>query len=177
MRLSPPAPGSFWRQVLSDNNGGSGALVDGVRIPSGYEVGVGLYALNHNEAYFPDAWAFRPERFLPPEDRDPPSASSGLGSKSNTAAFAPFLLGPRTCPARSMAYLEMSLFVARLLWDLDFVAAGSEQGQGRKGLGWGRDREDEFQLWDIFSADKHGPVLRFAKTQGARCAGGAGGAV
>ncbi len=69
-----------------------------------------------------------------------------------------------------MAYLEMSLFFAYLLWDLDFAAVGDEQGQGRKGLGWGRAREEEFQLWDIFSADKHGPVLRFAKRGMIHCA-------
>ncbi len=48
MRLSPPAPGSFWRQALP-KNGDGGTLIDGVPVPSGCEVGVGIYALNHNE--------------------------------------------------------------------------------------------------------------------------------
>ena len=59
MRLSPPAAGFFWRETT-----GSGALIDGVLVPAGYDVGVGIYALHHNQRYFPDSYAFRPECFL-----------------------------------------------------------------------------------------------------------------
>jgi cytochrome P450 len=184
MRLSPPAPGSFWRETT-----GSGAFIDGVFVPAGYEVGVGIYALHHNPRYFSDPYAFRPERFLlveTPEQRrctiSPNAPSSSIptsqGSSPETlssndvpgahpdagSAFAPFLLGPRTCPARSLAYLEMSLLIARIIWSLDFRIVGHD-GQGEAGASWGEERESEFRLWDIFSAVQRGPLLQFKKRE------------
>jgi cytochrome P450 len=182
MRLSPPAPGSFWRETT-----GSGAFIDGVLVPAGYDVGVGIYALHHAQRYFPDPYAFRPERFLPVETSEQrrcttsPNApsksmptsqrSSCEMSPSNNAqgahpdacsAFAPFLLGPRTCPAKGLAYLEMSLLIARILWSLDFRVVGYH-GQGEVGASWGEGGESEFRLWDTFSAVQRGPLLQFKK--------------
>ena len=163
MRLSPAAPGSFWRSNVS-----SDVLVSGVRIPSGYEVGVGIYALHHNSDHFPDAWNFRPERFLESHGELGNGDESRPTSLSAGAAFAPFLLGPRACPARSLAYLQISLLIAHVIWRMDFQSAGAE-GQGRPELGWGRDKEDEFQLWDVFSANKEGPMLRFRQRSAISC--------
>ncbi|KAL9638472.1 MAG: hypothetical protein Q9164_001533 [Protoblastenia rupestris] len=146
MRLSPPAPGAFWREVTADT------LIDGVKIRKGCEVAVGLYAVHHN--FFEDAWTFQPERFLSTETK-------GATSKSKTA-FSPFLLGARACVARELAYSQMTLALARIIWSLDFQLVGTV-GQGKKGDGWGRERENEFQIRDIFASDKKGPMLRFKK--------------
>ena len=149
MRLSPPAPGAFWREVTADT------LIDGVKIRKGCEVAVGLYAVHHN--YFEDAWTFQPERFLS-------TTTNGATSKSKTA-FSPFLLGARGCVARELAYSQMTLALARIVWSLDFQLVGTV-GQGKKGDGWGRERENEFQIRDIFASDKKGPMLRFKKRKG-----------
>ena len=75
--------------------------------------------------------------------------------------FAPFLIGPRSCVAKPFAYLEMSLAIARLVWSLDFIAADST-GEGKPGCGiLGRERKEEFQIVDMFSSSKEGPVLKF----------------
>lgn len=63
-----------------------------------------------------------------------------------------------------MAYLEASLVVAKTLWFLDFEPApgkSGELGAGAPGKVAGRERPEEFQLYDIFSATHNGPNLVF----------------
>lgn len=63
-----------------------------------------------------------------------------------------------------MAYLELSLALARLVWAFDMRLAPGEAGrvgEGRKGMGYGREREHEFQLQDIFVSEKKGPIAEF----------------
>jgi cytochrome P450 len=142
LRLAPAAPGSLWREVCE-----GGISVDRDFIPAGRDVGVCTYAIHHNEDYFPDSFAFRPERFL------------GDGT-TNTNAFAPFSMGPRSCLALPLAYLELQLAVARLIFMMDFEAVNN-QGGGSLELGYGRQKPEEFQIWDMFSSNKTGPLLRF----------------
>lgn len=63
-----------------------------------------------------------------------------------------------------MAYLEMSLTVAKTMWYFDFEkapGAAGELGSGRQGAAGGRDRPDEYQLYDRFMAEHEGPNLKF----------------
>lgn len=143
LRLAPAAPGALWREVCA-----GGITIDDQDIPAGKDVAVCTYALHHNESYFPDSFAFRPERFL-----------DGSGC-DNISAFAPFSLGPRSCLAKPLAYLELSLALARLVYMMDFEAVNAV-GEGGPRMGAGRERLEEFQIVDMFSSNKKGPVLRF----------------
>ena len=88
------------------------------------------------------------------------------GGTEQPSAFAPFLLGPRSCLAKPLAYLEMSLALAMILWMMDFEAVDG-RGEGRPGSGVvGRERREEFQIVDMFSSSKEGPVLRFRRRGG-----------
>ena len=78
----------------------------------------------------------------------------------SNGAFAPFSLGPRSCLAKPLAYLELSLALARIMWLMEFEAVDST-GEGGEGRGRGRERKEEFQVVDMFSSNKDGPVLRF----------------
>lgn len=49
LRMSPPIPGTLWRQASPGNGEGSSFIVDGHIIPKGTYVGVNTYALHHNE--------------------------------------------------------------------------------------------------------------------------------
>ena len=83
------------------------------------------------------------------------------GGTEKPPTFAPFLIGPRSCVAKPFAYLEMSLAIARLVWSLDFIVADNT-GEGKPGCGiMGRERKEEFQIVDMFSSSKEGPVLKF----------------
>ena len=91
-----------------------------------------------------------------------PSLHTPSGISAPTA-FAPFLLGPRSCVAKPFAYLEMSLALARLIYCLDFRAADAT-GEGVPGSGvMGRERKEEFHIVDMFGSSKEGPVLEFKK--------------
>ncbi|KAI0902840.1 cytochrome P450 [Ustulina deusta] len=148
LRMSPPVPGTLWRSQDPDDN--QPLVINGHVIPKGTLFGVSSYALHHNEAFFPDSFAYKPERWLEP--RTP-------GKKSAYDAFAAFSTGPRSCAGKTMAYLESSLILAKTLWYFDFEAAPSTLGE--IGAAKGRERAGEFHLEDIFTTRHDGPYLVF----------------
>lgn len=157
LRMSPPVPGTLWRQQVAGSDRESGPLIiNGLIIPPGTHIGVNTYALQHNEEYFPEPFTFRPERFL---------EGSEQAGKLVRDAFAPFSLGVRGCMGKSMAYLEASLVLAKTLWHFDFVQAPSDKGALGESIYWkvrGRDdRTNEYQTNDIFGAAHDGPCLIF----------------
>ncbi|KAI0880464.1 cytochrome P450 [Annulohypoxylon maeteangense] len=167
MRVAPPTTATPWREddVYSATRPRSDSpwVVDGHVIPPGVAVGVSPYSMLHNEAYFPDPFAFRPERWLDGED-----GKDGAFNEETRAimrrAFVPFALGDRACAGKAMAYLETSLTIAKTLWYFDFETAPTSAGKvggGTPGRTDGRDRVDEYQLYDIFTADHDGPNVIF----------------
>ena len=155
LRLSPPLSGAPWRVVRA-----GGALIDGQLVPAGTTVGACVYALHHGAA-FAAPWRFAPERWI----AGPGNPQSAVEEAAR--AWAPFLVGPRMCAARNMAMAELMLAVAHIVFCLEFrVAEGEEgrRGEGRLGMGVGRERDDEFQLYSHFvTVAKEGPVLQFRK--------------
>ncbi|KAG8162311.1 hypothetical protein KVR01_008076 [Diaporthe batatas] len=166
MRMSPPFVGTFWREPYSPHH--EQFVVDGYVIPPGTIVGVSPYSVMHNEEYFPEPFAFRPERWLESymEDggTDEPSPQIEHHVSMMRAAFAPFALGETGCLGKAMAYQEMSLVVARTLWYFDFERAPGEAGklgEGEPGRTDGRGRKEEYQLFDLAVSDHVGPNLVF----------------
>ncbi|CAJ2513104.1 Uu.00g012230.m01.CDS01 [Anthostomella pinea] len=149
LRMSPPVPGTLWRQQLPQD-GDAPWVVDGHVIPPGTQVGVSHYALHHNEEYFPDPFSFKPERWLPADE------VSKEPSAANRAAFVAFSLGARGCAGKAMAYLEVGLVSAKTLWYFDFEPA-SEYGA----LGRDTNEMGEFLLHDVFTSSHDGPYLTF----------------
>jgi cytochrome P450 len=157
LRMSPSSIGTLWRQqdLALPSQVGKPFFVDGHVIPPGTMVGLSPYSLLHNEKYFPGPFVFQPERHLHGEK----------GSEGNDMrAFAPFSVGSRSCGGRAVAYLEASLAVAKTLWYFDFERAPGEVGnlgEGGPGLGKGRERKNEFQVYDVVTAQHKGPNLVF----------------
>jgi cytochrome P450 len=114
LRVSPPAPGTLWREV--PENSRQHVVVDGHVIPDGTAVGVNIYAIHHNEQYFPDAATFRPERWITSETPDISGTMRGL----QQIAFTPFSIGTRGCMGKGLAYMEIGLIAAKTLWNFDF---------------------------------------------------------
>jgi len=77
--------------------------------------GTPILALNGHvgtqEANFADAKAFRPERWL--------EAAQPHDGKHNTRAFMPFGAGPRFCPGRQLAMLQITMVTAMLCRDFE----------------------------------------------------------
>lgn len=156
MRLSPPIPGILPREVLP-----GGLHVDGFHLPAGTDLGVPIYALHHSEEHFPDPWSFKPSRWIAGRD-DATVLVSEEDVRNARAAFCPFGYGRTNCVGKQLAYQEMALTIARLAWSYEWrVEAGSTAGEGRAGLGWGRERKGEFQLWDKFISSTEGPMVEF----------------
>lgn len=157
LRISTPVPGTLWREASSEL-GSKPLIIDGHVVPAGTQVGVNTYTLHHNEEYFPDPYAFKPERWLPSET---PEAQR----KTMNAAFSPFSIGDRGCAGKPMAYLESSLVIAKTLWYFDFrpvAGALGCVGGGTPGKRGGRGRVDEYQLYDVIAGQHDGPNLIFS---------------
>ncbi|KAK1731959.1 hypothetical protein CaCOL14_009127 [Colletotrichum acutatum] len=108
LRLYPPVPTGLPRTVPA-----GGATVRGEFLPGKTTVAVHQWAMYHNEANFKNPFLFHPERFL----GDPEYASD------RREAFQPFHIGPRSCLGRNLAYVEMRIMLARMLWNFDLVLA------------------------------------------------------
>lgn len=157
LRMSPPGPGTLWRELSGTDTSGDPLIIDGQVIPHGVQVGINMYAHHHNPQYFPEPFTFKPERWL--ESHTPASKI-----KLMQDVFNPFSLGTRNCPGRAMAYQEASLVLAKTIWNFDFEFAAGDLGRvgaGNKNLGNGRERDDEFQLYDIVTSTHDGPNLIF----------------
>ncbi|KAF2963726.1 hypothetical protein GQX73_g9841 [Xylaria multiplex] len=146
LRMSPPVPGILWREGYADRQP---FMVDGHIIPPGVVVGVNIHSVHYNEEYFPEPFAFRPERWL--DD-----------SKTMGDAFMPFSTGPRGCAGKAMAYLELSLVVAKTLWYFDFESAPHGPGQTQSDE---RVKTQVFKLLDNFTASHDGPYLVFKQRE------------
>ncbi|TGJ84918.1 hypothetical protein E0Z10_g3840 [Xylaria hypoxylon] len=157
MRMSPPAPGTLWRELSPKDTSTEPWIVDGHIIPPGVQVGVNTYATHHNEEIFPDSFEFKPECWN----------NSNLSQDQKAlmnAAFQPFSIGTRSCAGKAMAYLQSSIALAKTIWYFDFQAASGNLGKlggGSPSLGKGREREGEYQLYEILSSTHDGPNLVF----------------
>jgi cytochrome P450 len=113
MRIKPVAP-SLTLQALRDTD------VADIRVPGGTLVFLAMRSDSLREAYFKAATSFDPQRWLEPDDA--PSASS-----ANRVSM-PFGAGPRVCPGRHLAMLEMKMALATLIGRFDIEKVGTPGG-------------------------------------------------
>ena len=154
LRMSPPVGAILPRIVLS-----GGLQVLGHTIPPGTMVGCPIYALHHHGTFVPDPFCYNPSRWIAGELNVTSTTLEALHS-----VFNPFSIGPRGCIGKSMAYMELMLTLARLLWGYDMKLATGDLGrigEGAPGKGGGRERKGEFQMEDIFVSSKNGPFALF----------------
>ena len=110
MRLKPVAPLNAM-EPLEDIE------VDGYRIPKGTIIMMLTRRIAVDDARFGHAAEFDPERWLKSEaERDCPH---------DTTAFVPFGSGPRFCPGRNLALLEIRTVLAMLCRNFEVTLADS----------------------------------------------------
>jgi cytochrome P450/nitrite reductase/ring-hydroxylating ferredoxin subunit len=108
MRLRPVAP-----LMLFEAN--HDTMVGDIPVPKGQWVTLLTRPPAVDRAHFADPEQFRPERWL--------EESSGVGPHE-PSAHMPFGSGPRICPGRSLALLEMKLVLAMLYGAFDVERVG-----------------------------------------------------
>lgn len=160
MRFSPPSGGILSREVLD-----GGINVDGHHFPKGIEIGTPHYALHHNENYFPDSFTYKPNRWLVGSETGITAESVELAR----SAFCAFSTGPRGCLGKGLAYREISITIARMVWLYDMrLAQASTIGEGDPTFEEGRRRPWEYQLKDTFASKAHGPMIELSTRLGKR---------
>ncbi|PYI08031.1 cytochrome protein [Aspergillus sclerotiicarbonarius CBS 121057] len=98
----------LWRVVPA-----GGAEISGHFFPGGTVVGINTWVAHYDERVFPDAKAFRPERWIEAE-------SNPEKLKVMNEMYMPFGLGARTCIGKHISILEMSKLIPRVVRDFDF---------------------------------------------------------
>ncbi|KAL2211455.1 cytochrome P450 [Sarocladium strictum] len=147
LRMSPPVPTNLWRQQVAADK--TPLTIDGHYVPKGTLFGVNLYAFSHNEEIFTDPHTYTPDRWLGEDE----------ATKRMKDSFASFSIGPRNCAGKEIAYLEMSIAIAKTLWNFDF---GRAQGDlASVGEAHDRGRPHEFEAYDAFNSAHDGPYLVF----------------
>ncbi len=115
MRLKPVAPQNGLEALRE-------TTVAGVRIEPGMVVMALMRWDAVSDAVLPEAAAFQPQRWL----ADGGPAQQGHSAKR---VSMPFGAGPRICPGRYLAMLEMKLAVATLLLHFDIAGVDTPDGQ------------------------------------------------
>ncbi|KAJ7909030.1 cytochrome P450 [Mycena leptocephala] len=83
-------------------------------IPAGASITVDIYAIHHDETFWKEPHAFKPERF----------------EQESLKSWVPFALGLRQCPARNFAMYEQRVLAAVLLRDYEWeLPSGSKHSE------------------------------------------------
>lgn len=127
MRMLSPANGTgTHRQSM-------GGYVDGVWVPAGATVGVDLFTISRSSKYFTQPDTYLPERWY---DRRPGSPFEN----DVLSASKPFLLGPRVCLGKELAWQIARLVLAELVWSFNIEMTN------RDTFIWERDCDSSY-LW------------------------------
>jgi cytochrome P450 len=111
MRLKPVAPFNVL-EALRDTE------IKGIHVPEGMRIWCVMRGESVTESHLPNAQTFEPERWLNP--------SAAAGSVKRLSM--PFGAGPRICPGRYLALLEIKMAMAMLLAHFDIVEVGTADG-------------------------------------------------
>ncbi|EME80913.1 uncharacterized protein MYCFIDRAFT_32845 [Pseudocercospora fijiensis CIRAD86] len=156
LRMCPPVPADLARQVRA-----GGTTVEGHYFPEGTKLSTALYCLSYNEDVFPEPFSFKPERWILGE-------SGGCATEESLAlaesGFCSFSTGSRGCIGRNLAWMEMMIVMAKVVWNFEIrqdegnpLGAGDEKGpEGRRCV-------DQYQVKDAFVAMRDGPMIQFRR--------------
>ncbi len=112
MRLKPVGPFQVIEALRETS-------IAGIRVPEHTGVWCVMRGDSLSERHFPNAQAFQPERWL--------AAGAGAASAAKRVSM-PFGAGPRVCPGRYLALLEIKMAMAMLLTHFEIDAVTTPDG-------------------------------------------------
>jgi cytochrome P450 len=93
-------------------------MIAGRFVPCNTIVGVSQWSSYHSSSNFSEPHKFIPERWLgDPKYKD-----------DKRKVVQPFSVGPRNCIGQNLAYAEMGVILARILWNFDIGLCEESQG-------------------------------------------------
>ncbi|KAL4946724.1 hypothetical protein BDV06DRAFT_208597 [Aspergillus oleicola] len=118
LRLCPPLPWVLPRLVPE-----GGQEVCGAWLPGGTPVSIQPYTINRSPKFFHNPTTFAPQRWLKSATSDPSSPFYN----DRRAAMKPFSVGPRACLGQDLAWAELWLILAKLVWNFEFGVVHGEE--------------------------------------------------
>jgi cytochrome P450 len=146
LRLLPSVP-NFPLRVVQEG----GMQIDKEFIPAGSTVSTSIYTLQRNPRYFSAPDYFQPARWLANSEDE--TGEGALGT--NREGFCPFSYGPRSCVAWRLAWTELNISIARILFRYDMRLAPEISCCG------GARTDCEYPFKSFITAAVDGPWLQF----------------
>lgn len=115
LRLSPTNPISMPRQVDRPD-----VKICGMTVPQGIRVGISPKTALRSPSNFVDPETYIPERWL--DDANP------RFTQDDKAMFEPFSVGPRNCIGKTLAWVELKMILAKVLWNFDLELSEKIKG-------------------------------------------------
>lgn len=152
-RMTPPVLAEPARQVRP-----GGTVVEGNFFPEGTKLSTGLYCLSYNDDVYPEPFKFQPGRWILGEGATPESLALA------EAGFCAFITGSRGCIGKNLAWLEMMIVMAKLVWNFEMRSDAKDQtGAGNVDGPYGRREVEQYQLKEYFVAMRDGPMVQFKR--------------
>ncbi|KAK4240445.1 cytochrome P450 [Achaetomium macrosporum] len=107
LRMYPPAASDLVRVTPPE-----GKQIAGRYVAGGSFVEIQPWSINHSSENWEEPWKFNPDRFLRGEEE---ARKAG----NILEASQPFSWGQRNCLGRSLAFAEMRMILARIVYDFD----------------------------------------------------------
>ncbi|KAI4162110.1 MAG: hypothetical protein LQ342_004280 [Letrouitia transgressa] len=117
LRLHPTNPTSVPRVVDRPD-----VVLGGHSIPMGRlqtRVGIAVKPMNRSPRNYVDSDVYAPERWL--------EGKNAKYERDRKELFEPFMVGPRNCVGKPLAWAEMNLILCKVLWSFDIELDDSEK--------------------------------------------------
>lgn len=157
LRMNPPVSLDLQREVLP-----GGAVVDGQYFPPRTNVSTSPYCLHYNRDVFSEPFKFRPERWI--LDKKDNSSASAANVDLAESALTPFSIGQRGCVGKNLAWLEMLIVLAKVVYMFELQQDPTNNlGAGDANGKIGRRTIDQYQTYDTFVSMRYGPMVQFKR--------------
>lgn len=155
LRMAPPVGADLRREVLP-----GGTVIEGQFFPAGVVLSACTYALGYNEEVFAAPFRFDPGRWLVSDK----TGVTQLDVEQRERALAAFSAGTRGCVGKNLAWVEMMLVLAKLVYVFEIRRDPADNlGGGRVDGRLGRRNPEQYQVYDIFVALRDGPMVQLKK--------------